>query len=248
MKSLLNHRADGGKTVKDSGPSLHDRIQALAHRIEYRRMVDFEDREAIYHLRRQFYYERNNSMAEELATEAIDDPHEENSATIGLFIDNRLVGSVKVTVATEAFPNCQSRKYAPEQVDALLKNGGVFIDPGRLVADITATAEFPELPFLLIRVPILACQYFEAHSCLSLVSQKHVPFYRRIFSSNVIGGPIWGEPLQCDVMLMCGSVDDVRASVLERFPFWKATYLETRQMFGPIENWSSVNQHKKIAA
>ena len=227
--------------------SLDERIQAIAHRTEYRRMVDFEDREAIYHLRRRAYA-KNNAHAEKWAAEAIDDPHEDNSETIGLFIDGRLVGSVKVTVATLAYPDCQSRKYAPEVVDSLLQNGGVYIDPGRFVADPAATREFPELPYLLIKIPILACQYFEAHSCLSLVNKKHAPFYSRVFNSQVVSGEIWCEPLQANLVLMSGSVDDVRTSVLKRFPFWKASYLEMRQMFGSLDEWKCISQYSELAA
>ena len=247
MKSLQQIRAIKSSTDEAKNLSLDERIKAIAHRTEYRRMVDFEDREAVYHLRRRAYA-KNNSNAEEWAAEAIDDPHEENSETIGLFIDGRLVGSVKVTVATQAYPDCQSRKYAPEAIDALLSNGGVYIDPGRLVADPEATREFPELPYLLIKIPILACQYFEAHSCLSLVMIRHASFYRRVFNSNPITEPFWCEPLQSDLVLMCGSVDDVRTSVLRRFPFWKSSYLEMRQMFGPLDEWKCIDQYRSVEA
>jgi len=247
MKSLQRIRANNSSPGESKNLSLDERIKSIAHRTEYRRMVDFEDREAVYHLRRKAYA-KNNVNAEEWAAEAIDDPHEDNSETIGLFIDGRLVGSVKVTVATSAYPECQSRKYAPEAVDTLLHTGGVYIDPGRLVADPEATREFPELPYLLIKIPILACQYFEAHSCLSLVAIRHAPFYRRVFNSKPISEPVWCEPLESDLVLMCGSVDDVRTSVLQRFPFWQTNYLEMRQMFGPLEEWTCINHFRREEA
>lgn len=247
MESLQRIGAKNYSSGKTKNLTLDERIKAIAHRTEYRRMVDFEDREAVYHLRRRAYA-KNNANAEEWAAEAIDDPHEANSQTIGLFIDGRLVGSVKVTVATQAYPECQSRKYAPQAVDALLETGGVFIDPGRLVADPDATREYPELPYLLIKIPILACQYFEAHSCLSLVAIRHAPFYKRVFNSKAISEPVWCEPLQSDLLLMCGSVDDVRTSVLQRFPFWKTNYLEMRQMFGSFGEWKCIEHLRQAVA
>ncbi len=247
MVSLHKIGANSALADMAANLTLEDRVKAIAHRVEYRRMVDFEDREAIYHLRRRAYSKKYANV-EEWAAEAIDDPHVDNSVTIGMFIDGRLVGSVKVTVATLAFPDCQSRTFAPNVVDALLDKGGVYIDPGRLVADPAATREFPELPYLLIKIPMLACQYFEAHSCFSLVAANHASFYRRVFKSKMISGPIWYEPLQSDVLLMCGSVDDVRASILKRFPFWKAQYLEMRQMFGSFDEWKCIEQSSCIAA
>ena len=108
MKSQQRVRAINSSTEDVKILTLDERIKAIAHRTEYRRMIDFEDREAVYHLRRKAYA-KNNANAEEWAAEAIDDPHEDNSETIGLFVDGRLVGSVKVTVATQAYPDCQSR-------------------------------------------------------------------------------------------------------------------------------------------
>jgi hypothetical protein len=247
MGSLPKLKAVDTRGAASKHQSLQERIEALSHRIEYRRMVDFEDREAVYHLRRKAYA-RNNSDIEEWAAEAIDDPHEDNSDTVGLFIDSRLVGSVKVTVATQSSPNCQSRTYAPEAVDKLLESGGVVIDPGRLVADVDAARDFPELPYLLLRVAMVAVQYFEAKYCLSLVNKRHSPFYGRVFKAVPIAGPVWCEPLKAELMLMAGDVEQDLEAVLQRFPFWRASYLEMRQMFGPIDAWECITQRRLAAA
>ena len=241
LKAVEPQGADSRKLT------LQERIESLWHRIEYRRMVDFEDREAVYHLRRKAYAKNNNDI-EEWAAEAIDDPHEDNSDTVGVFIDGRLGGSVKITVATQSYPNCQSRSYSPSAVDKLLEADGVVIDPGRLVADVEATKDFPELPYLLLRVVVTACQYFEADYCLTLVAKRHAPFYSRIFNSVPIDGPVWCKPLQAELMPMAANISKDLPPVLERFPFWRASYLEMRQMFGPLEEWKCITQRRLIAA
>ena len=210
-------------------------------------MVDFEDRKAVYHLRRKAYA-RNNTDIEEWAAEAIDDFHEDNSDTVGLFIDGRLVGSIKVTVATQSSPNCQSRSYAPEAVDGLLESGGVAIDHGRLVADVEAARNFPELPYLLLRVAIFAVPYFEVSYCLSLVNKRHAPFYTRIFKATPVAGPVWCEPLKAELTLMSCDAEKDLTTVLKSFPFWRATCLEMRQMFGSLDDWKCITQRRQIAA
>ncbi len=232
--------------TKPAKLSLQDRIRAMEHRIEYRRMVDFEDREAVYKLRRDAYA-RHSGDSSLWVSHGIDEMHEENSTTIGLFIDNRLAGSFKITVITAEYPDCQSRTYFREDVDALLAKGNMIIDPGRFVADPQAALDYPELPFLLMKVPVMACQYFRADKCFSHVSKEHSSFYRRMFNARVISGPEWYEPLQLYWLLMISDVDRIYDNVFQRFPFWKADYLEMRQIFGPLETWPVVHRHAAVA-
>ena len=58
LKAVEPQGADSRKLT------LQERIESLWHRIEYRRMVDFEDREAVYHLRRKAYAKNNNDIEE----------------------------------------------------------------------------------------------------------------------------------------------------------------------------------------
>lgn len=223
------------------------RIDRLAHRIEYRRMIDFEDREAIYHLRRNAY-SRHTNGADIWAAPEIDDPDEPNAATIGVFIDKRLVGSFKILVVTSEFPDCPGHDFFPDEVDAMFAKGQMLIDPIRFVSDTKAAAEFPELPFLLIRIVIMACQYFGADACLQLIKLEHASFYQRIFRSEIIAGPKWYDPLKVDAVLLSADLDKVLADVLDRFPCWEADHFELRQMFGPLSEWPAVMNRLKNAA
>ena len=234
-------------TTMVARPSLRERIDAIMHRVEYRRMEDFEDREAIYHLRRNAY-SRHKGDSKKWGATVVDSAHEPNSATIGLFIDGRLVGSFKVTVVTAEYPESQSRAFFPDEIDKMLKSGKMFIDPGRFVADPVAARDYPELPFLLMKIPVMACQYFDADECFSLIRMEHSNFYRRVFHAEIVAGPEWYEPLQIEALVMTSKVHEIREDVFKRFPFWKASFLEMRQMFGSLENWECVVSRRQIAA
>ena len=124
----------------------------------------------------------------------------------------------------------------------------MFIDPGRFVADPKAAQDYPELPYLLMKVPVMACQYFDADECFSLIRKEHHTFYRRVFNAEILAGPKWYAPLEIEALLMTSKVPLVRDSVFERFPFWKASFLEMRQLFGPVEAMPAIVEHRQQAA
>ena len=49
-------------------------------------------------------------------------------------------------------------------------------------------------------------------------------------------------------MPMAANISQDLPPVLERFPFWRASYLEMRQMFGPLDEWKCITQRRLIAA
>ena len=247
MNTTKQHIIAGTIPARKTKHPMLGRIERLMHRVEYRRMVDFEDRQAIFHLRRDAYA-RHTRGADSWAAPEIEDAKEPNAATVGVFIDDRLVGSFKILVVTADFPDCPGRDFFPDEVDQMLEKGQMLIDPIRFVSDPKAAAEFPELPFLLIKIVIMACQYFGADACLQLIKLEHASFYQRIFQSDIVAGPKWYDPLEVDAVLLSADLEKVLADVLDRFPCWEADHLELRQMFGPLSDWPAVSGRLKNVA
>lgn len=234
MNNVVSSREAVGGLYVGPKRTLQNRIDAISHRVEYRRMVDFEDREAVFHLRRNAY-SRHKGEANDWGATSIDPRHEPNSETVGVFLDGKLVASSKITVVTAEFPDSQSRNFFPEEVGQRLAGGNVIIDPGRLVTDTRAAKQNSELPYLAMKISAMACQYYDADECFFLIRQEHQSFYERFFDGKLIAGPKWYEPLEIQAVLMCSKVDEVRESILDRFPFWRASRVEMRQLFGPVD-------------
>jgi hypothetical protein len=138
--------------------------------------------------------------------------------------------------------------YNSELLTPQLAEGKMFIDPSRFVTDAQAAREFPELPYLTLRVPTLACVHYEADECLSTVRLSHKAFYKRVYRSKPIAEPIYYEMLKMEAQLMTTDVDTIHNELMARYPFFQSDYLERRQLFGPVELMPGVETRRQRVA
>lgn len=221
------------KQSKGVNPSLKERIDLLMPSVEYRRMVDLEDRQAVLDLRHAGY-KRIASLPKDWKGDLPDDyDHSANSENYGIFIGSKLAVTMRLSLLSAEFPQGQSSDMFPELVKERLKTRKRIIDPSRFVTDIDAAAQFPELPYIAMRLPVMACLHFDADECLTLIRKVHAAFYKRIFSAEQIAGPIHHEVLNIDTVLMASQSEGLHEDLDLRFPFWRSDYLERRQLFGP---------------
>ncbi len=213
--------------------SFGERMADLLDVTEYRRMDASEDREAAYRLRYDAYRREGyiDDDPEGMASDFVDD--KPNTQTFGVFVANQLAGSIRISVLTDECPYSCSMISNPETLTPLLKTGRVFIDPSRFVADARMAKEFPELPYLTIRIPAMACEHYQADECLAAVRPEHHAFYRRVFRSRPIAEPVRYKLMKFDIQLMSTTVQVIRDDVARRYPFFQSDYLERRHLFGP---------------
>ena len=177
--------------------ALARRIAQIWGNVEYRRMVDPEDRAAAYRLRYEGYL--REGKIEPHPSRMLSDAYDElpNTDTYGIYICGRLVSTLRMCVVT---PECPKSPSVTAFGDALLdrvREGKIIIDPQRLVIDPRAVGQFPELPWLMVRLPTMACIHFGADEGLSSVQTRHKGFYERIFRTERIGvgsGAVATEP------------------------------------------------------
>jgi hypothetical protein len=112
-----------------------------------------------------------------------------------------------------------------------LDQGEVFVDPSRLAADPEKAGQFPELPYLTVRLGYMACEYFNADTGLALVRAEHQAFYRRVFLQETIAEPRPIPIISHKVALMACDFPAVREKVLTRFPIMRSTLAEQRTLF-----------------
>ncbi|MEN0040018.1 MAG: hypothetical protein AAF764_01645 [Pseudomonadota bacterium] len=198
-------------------------------------MVDAEDREAVLQLRKRAY-SRHSGDTNAFVERFMDSPDEKNAVTVGLFLDRVLVGACKVSIINSAYPESQWGTFFPLEMKRLLSSGKTLIDPARLVADLNVADECPELPFLMMRIPVAACQHFPADECLSIVRRSHAPFYRRMFRAKPLAPPKLYEPLDVELVIATCTIREVWDEVLTRNPFWRVNPVELRRMFGPVSD------------
>ena len=227
---------------------LRERIAQLMPVVEYRNMVEPEDREAAFRLRYDAYRRENRipENPERSSYDFLDDVA--NAQTFGLFVAGKLASSVRLNIVTAECPHSISMVSNRELLEAKLAQGITFIDPSRFVIDMRAVCDFPELPYLTMRLPVMACLHFDVDECLTLVRREHHSFYRRIFHSEPVAKPAYLEMLNMTVQLMSSRVDDIHDELDRRYPFFRSNYFERRRLFGRREDMIGFGERGQRAA
>jgi hypothetical protein len=215
----------------ESPSRLSDRVEQLLERVDYRRADTLEERAAIYKLRYRAY-RREGAIAPNL-TEQFSDPVDErdNVWLFGVYIEGRLASSIRMSVTLPG------DTYVPAQdvfSDILLGEtmaGKRLVDPTRFVTDRESSLQYRELPFVTIRLPWVAAEFFRAQSLLATVRAEHQPFYRRLLGHQPVCPPRPYPNLQKPISLMTLDYEEARDRVHARHPYFRSTYFERRMLF-----------------
>lgn len=210
-------------------------IDILEH-VEYRRVHPDDLNDSVYRLRYEAYRREEfipfNSLG--LLRDEFDDFDAfPNSWNFGVYIDGTLVSSLRIHYLTPDCPKSPANSLFNDVLQPLLDEGATFVDPTRFTADFEASLAYPALPFLTLRLAVMATRHFRATYGLHCVRPEHGPFYKRVLSSSLmcpareypgVGFPmeLWGTRAQL-----------VYDKTIRRYPFFSSTEEERQQLFAP---------------
>ena len=211
--------------------SFSERGFELLERVDYRRADTEEEREAIYRMRYAAYL-REGAIAPNSLKE-LSDRHDSapNAWTFGLYIDSKLVSSIRVCIATAEHPLTPATNVFGDVLLPELELSKTIVDPNRFVTDPDATRAFPELPYLTVRLGFVACEYFNADIGAATPRLEHEAFYKRVFRMDRATGPRIFPTLTKAHSLMAIHYPSVRSKILTRYPFFRSTFFERRMLF-----------------
>jgi hypothetical protein len=218
-----------------SNSTFNAKLFELLDRIEYRRIESSEDMEDVARIRHKAYSVNNLiRLNGSLLIDEIDfDP---NSFVYGVYVDEKLVSTLRINLVTPDHRVSLSRKIFPKEIDAFLDAGMTIIDPTRLAADPDIVRTMPGIPYLTIRMACLASEYFNADRVLQAVDIGHAAFYQKLFFADVLAGPLSkNENYNVNLMLMSIRGKEMLPKIYERFPAFNSDSFERRLMFGPDE-------------
>ena len=90
--------------------------------------------------------------------------------------------------------------------------------------DVEASRVFPQIPYLTLRLAGMACVFFEAPYCLSMIREDHAAFYKRIYKARAIGeARPYAGVINCFALLYQADVLAIREQTYQRFPFFRST-------------------------
>lgn len=204
----------------------------LLSTVEYRRCDKGEDMETMYRLRYRSYLA--SGMVSPNASRTVSDRFDDlsNCMNFGVHIDGEMVSTIRLHHVSAEQPDSPSAQVFDDVLGGRVAGGETFVDPSRFAADPVATAQFPYLPYMTLRLAVMACVYFEPDYCLSTIRPDHAAFYRRIFDSKQIGSLRQFPGLNYDVVLYQAHYTSVARNTMGRYPFFKSSPAEQRLMFG----------------
>ncbi|HXL84009.1 MAG TPA: hypothetical protein VN989_07790 [Casimicrobiaceae bacterium] len=220
-----------GATAFVSGQSFSERGTQLLERLDYRRVETADEWDAIQRLRYDAYHREGAiepTSAKKLA-DAFDESH--NAWIYGLYLDGRLVSSIRIHIASEAASEMPALPAFSDILVPELQAGKVIVDPSRFVVDSVAARDHPQLAYMTLRIPWLACEYFNAQLVLATVRPEHRAFYKRVFGQQPICPPRPYHSLIKPLSLMMLEYRTTRDQVNARYPFFRSTFFERRMLF-----------------
>lgn len=211
---------------------LVERKIVLLDRVDYRQAVTEVEKEEIYNLRYRAYLHEGaiEPRGDRRLTDRFDDLP--NSWLFGVYLDGELKSSLRVSVATPDNDQTPAVDAFRDLLEPELAKGKVIVDPNRFVADPESRVEYPELPYLTVRLGYMACGHFNADIGTATVRAEHRAFYRRLFLQEALCEPRPYPTLTKPLCLMAADYRAVRDRIFERFPVMRSTAAEREMLFG----------------
>jgi N-acyl amino acid synthase FeeM len=211
--------------------SLVDRVERLLQRVDYRRAESAEERSAIFRLRHEAYL-REGAIAPKPSGEFSDPVDDRDNVWIfGVYIDGRLASSIRLSITIPGSVEIPALDVFSDVLLGDISAGKRVVDPTRFVADRESSRQYPELPYITVRLPWLASEYFDADYLLAAVRPEHQAFYKRTLGHRAVCAPRPYPNLQKPVSLMALDYRAARERVHRRFPFFRSNYFERRMLF-----------------
>jgi hypothetical protein len=211
--------------------SLVDRVQELLQRVDYRRAETAEERIAIFRLRHDAYLREGAISANPTGqfSDPVDD--RDNCWIFGVYIDGKLASSIRLSITIPGSIDIPALDVFSDVLLGDIMAGRKYIDPTRFVADRAASRAFPELPYVTLRLPWLALEYFNADFMLAAVRAEHQAFYKRLWGSKAVCEPRPYPNLQKPISLMTLDYRAACERVYRRHPFFRSSQFERRMLF-----------------
>lgn len=220
-----------GNAKPDGGRKFAKRMTEFLDIVEFRHAEESEDLEAIYRLRYQAYRREKfiESNPEKICRDDLDSAS--NKYVFGVHIAGRLVSSIRLNILSRANPCSPSMMAFSDILQPKLEQGLVFIDPSRFVTDLECITLYPELPMAMMRIPVMAAQYFNASYGLSSIRSEHAAFYRRVFRAEQVSNVRKFPYVDMAVILLKFDTKNPEDGIFKRYTFFKSNPLERRVLF-----------------
>ncbi len=215
--------------------SFNTRAEELLARIDYRRATTDAQREAIFRLRHDGYV--RDGGIEPLESGLFSDPWDNvpNVDLVGVYLDDELVGSVRVHLSGPGNPIPASGPFG-DVIDPVIERHGRLVDATRFVIDSRRAGFAAAMPFLTLRAVAMAAEYYEAWGLVATVREEHAVVYRRVTGHRALTPPRAYPLLRKPIMCMIAETANLDRAPYSRHPFLRSTSEERERVFGSFQS------------
>lgn len=211
-------------------------VLSVMDRIEYRLCDSGEDLEAIYRLRYNSYL--HAGMVKANASRVVADKFDDlpNAYRFAVFYEGHLVSTLRLHYVSAKYPISPSTDVFNDVLMPRLAAGETFVDPSRFAADHEWSGALRVLPYITLRLAMVASRYFQPDACLTAIKEEHAGFYKRVFDAECVVQERNYPGLTVPVSLYQSWTPAAVDQAEERFPFFASTPLEQRMLFRKPEH------------
>ena len=207
------------------------RLVDLSNRVTCKVARSHLERNAIFKLRYRSYF-RAGMISEnffERHIEAAD--HMRNSYLIGLYVDRKLVSSLRVQIGSATTPNFSAYELFPHVLEPLLRGNKTIVDMSCVATDgeLAQSQSYDLLPYVVLRSWIIAAEHFNADYIAAAVQPQHQIFYTRVFGCD-LHSEVKPHHLT-SVGLVTLDFANSAKRVYENLQFLRSTPYERQQLF-----------------
>ena len=206
-------------------------LSHFSKRVTCKLASSYVERDAIFKLRYQSYLRAGliskNSFGQFL--ERAD--HAANTYVVGLYVDRKLVSSLRLQMGSPLTPGFSSLELFPNVLEPLRRSNKTVVDLSCVATDGELARQYVWLPYLVLRSWIVAAEHFHADYIAAAVRPQHQLFYKRALDCE----------LHCESRLLPHHLTSVGLVTLdfansakhlyENLPFLRSTPSEREQLF-----------------
>jgi len=211
--------------------SFSERVTLLLARSDCRLVTVDEQRRAIIRLRYEAGLRDQAIYGRRLPI--LSDRYDETGEVylFGLYIDDELASSIRLHIGSNEHRDFPSLNAFADVLRPKLDLGTVIIDSTRFVADQYLSQLNRDLPYITLRICMMAAEHFNADYVITAATAQHQEFYRRAFNYQPVSQPRPDACLGATARMMMLHYRTAADELHRRYPVLCSTRTERRKLF-----------------
>ena len=207
----------------------------------------YVERDAIFKLRYRSYF-RAGLISENSFGRYIEPAdHVANAYLMGLYVDRRLVSSLRLQIGTLTTPICSSLELFPNVLEPLLRSNNIVVEMSCVATDGGLARSYVWLPYLILRSWIVAAEHFHANYIAAAVQPQHQLFYKRALDCEVHSELRLTPHHLASFGLVTLNFATSAKRLYENLPFLRSTLSERHELFEPdTTSFNATGQHPSV--